>query len=211
MTCFFSYARVDEPLRDALAKHLSLLENQGVIASWHDRLIPPGTEWAEAINAHLESAQIILLLVSADFMASKYCYGIEMERAMARHDTDDARVMPIILRAVDWRCAPFGKLQALPTDGRPITSWPNQDEAFRDVACGIRKVAGELSRGKVGPASPETLSSLVSPLDPWARRNKNYILPTMFLLILCIITLHGEGQIWMKLIFRRYWNLLIIF
>ena len=148
---FYSYAHRDEPLRTELDKHLSLLERQGVIAGWHDRRITAGTEWAGAIDAHLQRAQIILLLVSADFLASDYCYDVELQRAMARHEAGEARVIPIILRAVDWQRAPFGKLQALPQDGRPITSWPNQDEAFLDVARGIRAVAEEIAPPLAAP------------------------------------------------------------
>src|SRR4029453_11626127 len=116
-----------------------------VIAAWHDPNITAGTEWAGAIDAHLQSAQIILMLVSPDFMASDYCYDVEMQRAMARHEAKEARVIPVILRPVDWQGAPFGKLQALPTDGKPITNWPNQDAAFFNVARGIRAVAQELT------------------------------------------------------------------
>lgn len=137
---FFSYAHEDESLRDKLATHLRLLERQGVIRGWHDRRITSGREWASAIDEHLQTAQIILLLVSADFLASDYCYDVEVARAMVRHEAAEARVVPIILRSVDWHSAPFGKLQALPKDGRPVTSWPNQDEAFSDIARGIRKV-----------------------------------------------------------------------
>jgi len=143
---FFSYAHEDEALRGELVKHLSLLQRQGVITAWHDRKIMGGTEWAGAIDAHLQSAQIILMLVSADFMASDYCYDVEMQRAMARHEAKEARVIPVILRPVVWQGAPFGKLQALPTDGKPITTWPNQDEAFANVASGIQTVAQELTR-----------------------------------------------------------------
>jgi hypothetical protein len=137
---FFSYAHEDESLRDELAKHLKLLERQGIIKSWHDRNITAGEEWKNAINANLESSEIILLLISADFLASDYCYDIEMKTALERHDRNEARVIPIILRSVDWHRSPFGKLAALPTDGKPITSWPNQDEAFTDVVKGLRKV-----------------------------------------------------------------------
>jgi TIR domain len=137
---FFSYAHEDEVLRDELAKHLKLLERQGIIKAWHDRNITAGEEWKSAINANLESAEIILLLISADFLASDYCYDIEMKTALERHDRNEARVIPIILRSVDWHRSPFGKLTALPTDGKPITSWPNQDEAFTDVVKGLRKV-----------------------------------------------------------------------
>jgi TIR domain len=143
---FYSYAHTDEALRTELDKHLSSLRREGVIAGWHDRRITAGTEWARAIDAHLQRAQIILLLVSADFLASDYCYDVELQRAMARHEAGAARVIPIILRAVDWQRAPFGKLQALPKDGRPIKSWSDPDEAFLDVARGIRAVAEEIAR-----------------------------------------------------------------
>lgn len=100
---------------------------------------------AGQIDTHLETAKIILLLVSADFMASNYCNEVELKRAMERHESGKARVIPIILRAVDWHHAPFGKLQAVPKDGRPVTSWSDPDEAFLDIARGIRAVAEELA------------------------------------------------------------------
>ena len=137
---FVSYSHNDEALREQLGTHLSLLKRARVIDEWHDRRIGAGDEWAGAIDAHLNSAAVILLLVSADFLASDYCYDLEMTRALERHDAGDARVIPVILRSVDWRGAPFAKLQALPKDGKPVTSWPDQDEAFTDVARGIRKV-----------------------------------------------------------------------
>jgi TIR domain len=137
---FFSYAHEDETLRDELAKHLKLLERRGIIKAWHDRNITAGEEWKNAISTNLESAEIILLLISADFLASDYCYDIEMKTALERHERNQARVIPIILRSVDWHRSPFGKLTALPTDGKPITSWPNPDEAFTDVVKGLRKV-----------------------------------------------------------------------
>jgi hypothetical protein len=143
---FFSYSHRDEVLRDDLAKHLHLLERQGIITRWHDRCITGGTEWAGSIDEHLRTADIILLLVSADFLASDYCYDVEVRRAMERHEAREARIIPIILRAADWHSAPFGKLQALPKDGRAVTSWSNQDEAFFDIARGIRSVAQELAQ-----------------------------------------------------------------
>jgi hypothetical protein len=142
---FFSYTHADEALRDKLATHLRLLERQGIIAGWHDRRIASGQEWAGAIDTNLQTAHIILLLVSADFLASDYCYDREMQQAMARHAAGDARVIPIILRPADWQSAPFGALQALPKDGRPVTEWPNRDTAFLDIARGIRAVAEELA------------------------------------------------------------------
>ena len=142
---FYSYAHEDEGFRSTLENHLSLLRRLGVINAWHDRHIVPGTDWAQAIDEHLERASIILLLVSADFLASDYCYGKEMTRALERHEAHEARVIPILLRPVDCKGAPFAHLQALPTNAKAITSWGNQDEAFADVAAGIRRAVEDLS------------------------------------------------------------------
>jgi len=141
---FFSYAHEDEELKDELVKHLSILKRQGVITDWHDREITAGTEWAAEIDTHLNTASVILLLISSDFLASDYCYDIELTRAMERHATREARVIPVILREVDWKGAVFGKLQSLPRNAEPITNWPNRDAAFADVVRGIRKVMEEL-------------------------------------------------------------------
>lgn len=84
---FYSYSHKDEKLRDRLEKHLSILKREGVISGWHDRKITGGKEWAGQIDEHLNSAHIILLLVSADFVASDYCYDVEVKRAMERHET----------------------------------------------------------------------------------------------------------------------------
>ncbi len=142
---FYSYAHKDEAFRNKLETHLSLLQRQGLITAWHDRHILPGTDWSQAIDEHLERASVILLLISADFLASDYCYGIEMQRALERHQANEARVIPILLRPVDWKSAPFAHLQALPTGAKPITTWSNRDAAFTDVAAGIRRVIEDLS------------------------------------------------------------------
>jgi hypothetical protein len=136
---FFSYAHEDEVLRDKLAKHLKLLQRQGAITSWHDRNITAGENWRNEIDVHLESAEIVLLLVSADFLASDYCYEIEMKRSIERHKNNEIKVIPVILRAVDWHSSPFGNLAALPSYGKAITSWQNEDEAFTNVVEGLRK------------------------------------------------------------------------
>jgi hypothetical protein len=134
---------------------LSLLQAQAVISGWHDRRIEAGTEWDGAISEHLEEASIILLLVSADFLATKYCQDVEIKRAMERHEVGTARVIPVILRPVDaWHTAPFGKLQALPEKGKAVTTWKNRDEAFADIARGIREVAMSLAAGAPNPPTP---------------------------------------------------------
>ncbi|BAY21381.1 TIR protein [Calothrix sp. NIES-2100] len=161
---FFSYSHKDEALRDELATHLSLMKRQGVIEAWHDREISAGSEWANAIDDNLNDADIILLLVSANFLASDYCYDKEMTRAMERHERKEARVIPIILKPTDWNGAPFGKLQALPKNAQPVTRWQDQDEAFLDVTKGIRRVAEDMVKSKsssstaVGITVPATSS-----------------------------------------------------
>ncbi len=144
---FFSYSHRDERLRDALSTHLSQLKHEKKIRDWHDRRIGAGTEWEGEISEHLNSAHIILLLISPDFLGSRYCYDVEMKRTLERHAAGEARVIPVILRSCDWHGAPFGKLQALPTDGKPVTNWRNRDEAFTVVAKGIRSAVEELSTG----------------------------------------------------------------
>ena len=165
---FFSYAHEDEQLRDKLATHLSTLKRQGIIQEWHDRQIGAGQEWAGEIDHNLEAAHVILLLVSADFMGSDYCMDKELSRAMERHELGNARVIPIILRPVDWEGLPFSKLQALPTDGIPITSWSNQDEAFLNVARGIRSVVEEIAENapENKANSQSDIESVTTPGDP---------------------------------------------
>ena len=141
---FFSYSHKDEDLQNELSKHLALLKRQRVITAWHDRKIGAGKEWKNEIDEHLNSADIILLLVSSDFLASDYCYDVEVETAMKRHEDGEARVIPVVLRPVNLKGVRFGKLQALPKDARPVTDWPNRDEAFLNVAQGIRVAAEEL-------------------------------------------------------------------
>jgi hypothetical protein len=141
---FFSYSHKDEILRNELVNHLRILTREGVISSWDDRKILPGDEWDHQIHAQLRAADIVLLLISVDFIASDYCNDVEVQIALQRHEEGDVRVIPIILRAVDWTSAPFSKLQALPTNGKAITSYGDRDEAFLDVAQGIRKVADTL-------------------------------------------------------------------
>ena len=144
ISIFYAYAEEDEEFQKELGKHLSQMKRQGIVADWHFRLITGGKEWEGEIDSHINKSKIILLLVSPNFLSSDYCYDVEMKRAMELHTSKAARVIPVILRPCDWQSAPFGKLQALPKDGQPITTWSNRDEAFLNVAQGIRKVCREL-------------------------------------------------------------------
>jgi len=141
---FYSYSHRDDKLRDELEAHLKLLHRQGLINPWNDRCIAAGDEWKGKIDDNLEEADIILLLISVDFIASDYCYDIEMTRALKRHERGEARVIPIIVRDVNWHSAPFGKLQALPINGKAVKTWQDRDMAWRVVAEGIETVVNEI-------------------------------------------------------------------
>ena len=141
---FYSYSHKDETLRNELETHLKLLQRQGLIDTWSDRRIDAGDEWKQRIGDNLEAADIVLLLVSADFLASDYCFEVEMRRALERHERGEARVIPVIARDVNWMSAPFARLQALPEDALAVTRWPDKDSAWRNVSEGIRKVVETL-------------------------------------------------------------------
>lgn len=160
---FVSYSHVDEALRDELEAHLSPLSRSGQVSLWHDRRIIPGGDWATEIDEHIESAHVILLLVSPSFIASEYCYGVEMRRAMERHNHKDAIVIPVIVRPCLWDELPFAKLQALPRDGLAITSWTNRDEGYVTVAKGVRRaIQGLMPRDVVSGEERFSPSSLVA-------------------------------------------------
>ena len=151
---FCSYAHEDEPLLKKLKSHLFPLQRKGLVDVWYDREISAGSDWEKQIKEQLNTAHVILLMVSPDFMASDYCYGIEMQQAIERHERGEAHVIPIILRPVYWQDV-LGKLQALPTDAIPVVSsgWLYQDEAFYNVTEGIRKVAMKVI-SSLPPSSP---------------------------------------------------------
>src|SRR5260221_3092419 len=168
LAVFFSYAPEDDDWRQELEKHLSLLKREGLIIGWHQRAILAGQEVARTIDTHFPSAHLILLLVSPDFLASDYCWGVEMQRAMERHEAGEAVVIPIIVRPVDWQGAVFARLQALPTEGDPITSarWHTTDEALLNVAQGIRH-AVEALRAKPLPMTSSQVWTIPYPRNPF--------------------------------------------
>ncbi|WP_316831852.1 toll/interleukin-1 receptor domain-containing protein [Pedobacter aquatilis] len=139
LSVFISYAHQDSLYLNQLETHLSPLKNQGIISVWHDRSISPGEDWAEAIDINLSACDIFILLVSADFLHSSYCYNLEMQVALQRHAIDEVMIIPIIIRPSDWLNAPFAHLQALPTASKAISTWANIDEAWLDVIQGIRQ------------------------------------------------------------------------
>lgn len=167
---FISYAHVDDALRARLRVHLGGLERDGLVQAWDDREIPAGEAWADEIDDRLNQADVIVLLVTADFIKSEYCYGKELKRALERNaDRDDrAIVVPVILKACDWESSRFGRLQALPPGARPISKWPTEEDYFTAVAKGLRARIEQM----VDPAGGWSQPLLTGLRDPrwWQRR-----------------------------------------
>ena len=128
--------------------HLKALERVGLVASWHDRLISAGTEWKGEIDENLNQADVILLLISASFVESEYCFDIELNRALTRHANKEALVVPVLIRPVVWHDLPFAKLQSLPSDGQPVSTWHNKDLAWVDVTEGLKAAIREFQSRK---------------------------------------------------------------
>lgn len=162
---FFSYSHEDDRHRIRLEKALKLLERQDLIDTWTDRKLLPGDRWEEGIEQELERADLILFLVSPDFIASEFIWGHEMKRALEREEKGEARVVPVIVRPCDWHAAPFGKLQAVPTDGLAVThsDWGSEDEAWLDVAKRLRSVVEDLARRGTAAGSSTLWSEAPDP------------------------------------------------
>src|SRR5215218_1859001 len=99
---FCSYSHRDEEFLKQLNVHLTVLKRRGLIDDWNDRKIGAGQEWREAIEENLKAADVVLLLVSDDFMASEFAYEEEMGRAIERDERGEALVIPIIVRPAIW-------------------------------------------------------------------------------------------------------------
>lgn len=121
-----SYSYKDDALKQELEKRLAFLEREGLITVWHNCNIQAGQEWAKEIDRHLNTAQIIILLISPDFIQSDHYYSTEMMLAMKKNSRREVHVILIILRPVDWESTPFSKLQVLPTNKKPVTKWKNR-------------------------------------------------------------------------------------
>jgi internalin A len=148
---YCSYSRKDKRLLNELLIHLTTLERQGLITIWSDRDLKPAEPWEEQLREELERADIYLLLVSADYLASDFIYSVEIPQAIKRHDAGQAVVIPVILRPVDWLATPLAQFQALPQNARPLTQWPNRDAAWANVAEGIRRAVDFRRRGNARP------------------------------------------------------------
>jgi len=171
---FFSYSHADEGLRDRLEKGLAMLKRQGAIDTWHDRRIPAGDVLDSSIDAAMEAADVVLLLVSPDFLASNYCYDVEMKRAMERHECGEARLIPVILRPCDWQESLLRSFLATPKDGKPITKWADMDEAFQDVVASIRAALPKHQAKAVAQPSPAGAARELLPRSSNLRLAKSF-------------------------------------
>ncbi len=142
---FCCYACEDQEMLVQLKKHLAPLERQGLITIWSDTNLTAGVEWEKELHKHLESADIFLLLISPDFMDSDYCYSTEMGRAIERHNEGCVVVIPILLRPTFWQNASFAELQIIPTEAKPVTNWPNRDDAFHHITEQIYRTVSAFS------------------------------------------------------------------
>ncbi|OLV19379.1 AbiTii domain-containing protein [Deinococcus marmoris] len=140
MKIFISYSHKDEKFREDLESHIKILNRRGLISVWHDRRISAGQDWKNQIDNNLKESDIVLLLISSDFIASDYCYDIEVDQALENHRIGKSVVIPIIVRTSLLTDSKFMHLQALPTDAKAISTWADRDEAFTVVTRGIEGV-----------------------------------------------------------------------
>ena len=142
---FISYSRHDVKHLKSLKKQLSLLQRQNVLLTWDDTKLQPGEEWDDQIKNELKTADLVLLLVSPDLLATNYIWEVEMKVALERHKLGEAMVIPIIVRPCVWDNAPFAKFQALPVKGKPVTKWDNEDEAWEKVTRSLKELTEKLN------------------------------------------------------------------
>lgn len=193
---FCCYARNDQKYLYELKKHLMVLQREHLIEIKADINISPGTEWEQEINHHLETAEIILLLISADFINSDYCYEKEMQQAIARHERGTACVVPIIIRPTAWENTPFSKLQALPKDAKAVTQWISQDEAFENIAKGVR-VLVNIRRPILTKSNARPVSNITSLAE---RRGRYEISSKMIVILsLTLFILLSSSVLWLTL------------
>jgi hypothetical protein len=161
---FISYSHTDERLLERLHTHLAALKRDGALSAWTDHAILPGARFEDAISAQLERSNLFIALVSPDYIASRYCYETEFQRAFALTEAGKMRIVPVILEHCDWLSTPLRKFLALPKDGLPISTWTNQNEAFLDVVTGLRRVLKTPLEGADTDFRPASGSAVRQPL-----------------------------------------------
>ncbi|MDY4350375.1 toll/interleukin-1 receptor domain-containing protein [Pectobacterium sp. CHL-2024] len=145
---FISYSHKDEPYKETLDEHLSLLKRKNIINTWNDRRLIAGQSWDKEISDNILDSDVIIFLVSSSFISSDYCFGVEMKKALELHNENKSVVVPLIIRPCDWQAAEFGCLQGLPKDANPISKWDNEDEGWLDAVNGIKSLIANLGEKK---------------------------------------------------------------
>ncbi|APG49016.1 toll/interleukin-1 receptor domain-containing protein [Phaeobacter porticola] len=155
MRAFISYSHHDKAALDRLHVHLKNLTREGQIETWYDRDILAGSELDSEIEREMEAANLFLLMISPDFIASDYCVEREMKRALERHAAGSARVVPIIVEECDWKAmGELRLLKAVPTDGKAISGWANPNTAYLNVVQELcRIIEAENAPSPIGNAS----------------------------------------------------------
>jgi formylglycine-generating enzyme required for sulfatase activity len=181
---FIAYSHEDLAFKEELKKFLRPMLREGRISLWDDYDIEAGQDWDATIKTRLYGADLVLLLVSSDSLASDYFYGKEVEVSLERHQRGEAVVVPVVLRHCDWEETPLGSLEALPEKGRPVVEWPTRDQAFQDVVTRLRRVVEAIdTRRKNAAAETEALrhfQSAVTAADhlfekqDWAEARRAY-------------------------------------
>ena len=175
---FCCYAREDQAMLEQLQKHLVPLERQGLITIWSDMNLNAGVEWERELHQRLEHADIILLMISPDFMNSDYCYSTEMDRAIQRHDQGSARVIPVLLRSTLWQGAPFAKLQMVPTNAEPVKNWSDQDKAFHNITEWISQL---ITGRQTQPDKPSSYPTSLQQSSPVVAQSSEKVDPELSL------------------------------
>ena len=123
------------------------MQKQKLITTWHKGKVEGGQDEQDADISHIPHVDIILMLISPDFMEAHYRDGTGVEQALARRKTGTI-VIPILLRLTDWRTSPFGGIQPLPLNGKPVKQWSDDDEAFYEITSSLRKIVEGVIKNK---------------------------------------------------------------
>ena len=145
---FFSFVKQDQSYLDEIEKGLTMLKRQGYISIWDERMISAGAEWRREVEEHLDLADIILLLISQDYLNSDFSYEIELKRAMERYNAGGVRIIPILINPCDWKQSPFSQLQVLPKNLKSVSEWQDQQAAIRDIVKNVQIAVEEILIGR---------------------------------------------------------------
>ncbi len=187
---FIAYSREDAEILKKLRTNLKVLERTQNVNVWYDGEIEAGSDWEKSIKTHLYTADIILLLVTENFIASDYCYDVEMKEALSLHDQDKVRSIPIIAKECLWQDTPFARLQALPEDGKALTSsdWSNPNRPYLNVVEELRSICQDI-RNKRKALSSDNPSSTTNeiinnPTSDESSNKKKILIGLMSILVL---------------------------